>query len=103
MIDIQKIIESVALEWESLSPKDMDTAAGHAVAFATEVAKQAVLAEREACAKLMSDASLEAVAVSHERFARYSAECADMIRMRSNAGDKPPVGLDCHVRAKGTV
>lgn len=45
----------------------------------------AVLAEREACAKLMSDASLEAVAVSHERFARYSAECASMIRMRSNA------------------
>ena len=33
----------------------------------------------------MSDASLGALAISHERFARYSAECADMIRARSNA------------------
>ena len=47
--------------------------------------RAAILAEREACARLMSDASLGALAISHERFARYSAECADMIRARSNA------------------
>ena len=46
--------------------------------------RAAILAEREACARLMS--SVEALAISHERFARYSAECADMIRARSNAG-----------------
>ena len=79
MIDIQAIILEVADEWDSLEHQDMDTPAAHAVALATEVAKRAVLAEREACAKVCEKPiNIAGTNVVANKF-------ADAIRMRSNA------------------
>lgn len=88
-------MNTALIDWWLARPRCVKTDAIHPMhAEAFEAGwSAAILAEREACARLMSDASLEAVAISHERFARYSAECADMIRMRSNATLPGAVGI----------
>ena len=86
MIDIQAIILEVADEWDSLEHQDIDTPAAHAVAMATEVAQRAILAEREACAKVCEEHAAD-IRRGHDLGIPY----ADMVRLRSNAevkGDK---------------
>lgn len=83
MIDIKAIILEVADEWDSIEYQDMDTPAAHAVALATEVAKRAVLAEREACAVLCERNDTDTPCTPRE--AGHGDILSAAIRKRSNA------------------
>ena len=88
MIDIQAIILEVADEWDSLEHQDMDTPAAHAVAMATEVAQRAILAEREACAKVceaMKTCPPSEVDDAERGYNASLRRAAEAIRLRSNA------------------